>query len=256
MRALHSCAALPLVVLVGCVGSAPQSRTVQGECGRVFGADVCTWATLSGTDELMEFGATVPVAAIEGAPADAEMAWPPVANAVVRMPAEVTAATGVDHLTVFWEPHGHPPGAYLTPHFDFHFYSISSATREAIDCVDTTKPGALPAGYAMVDVDIPDLGLLEGLCVPTMGMHALLSTELESDGLFTGTMVIGYDKAAPLFFEPMITRELLMRRESFDLAMPEVPGLPAGVRYPARYQAVYDAATDSYAFTFSGTRAE
>ncbi|MEN8375034.1 MAG: cytochrome C [Gemmatimonadota bacterium] len=243
---------LAAVALVGCADSAPQTRTVQGECADLYGADVCSWATLGDADGLLEFGITVPVAAIEQAPADMDMVWPPALGAVIAMPTEVGAAVGVDHLTIYWEPHGHPPGPYLTPHFDFHFYHVSASEREAIDCADTTKPTEVPAGYGLVDVEIPGIGMLEGLCVPAMGMHALLASEMESDEIFDGTMVIGYDRGAPLFFEPMIASELLLRRQSFELPMPAVPGLPEGVRYPERYRAEYDAETDSYRFVFSG----
>jgi hypothetical protein len=250
--AIHSMAAtLSVAVLVGCADSAAPPRIVQGECADVYGANVCTWASLSGADSLIEFGATVPVAAIERAPSDMAMAWPPVASAIVRMPAEVSAATGVDHLTVYWEAHGHPPGPYLTPHFDFHFYSVSSSAREAIDCADKTKAAALPAGYALPDIEIPGVGMLTGLCVPAMGMHALLASEMSGTAIFNGTMVIGYYRNAPVFFEPMLAREMLMRRQSFELPMPTVSGLPEGVRYPQRYRAEYDATTDSYRFIFS-----
>ena len=254
MRAgIHFMAAtLTVVVLAGCAGTVPQSRTVQGECADAYGANLCTWATLDGADSVIEFGATVPLAAVERAPREMEMVWPPVRTAIVRMPAEVIAATGLDHLTVYWEPHGHPPGAYLTPHFDFHFYSVSTGAREAIDCADETKPAALPAGYRLVDIEIPGVGMLVGLCVADMGMHALLASELESDEIFDGTMVVGYYHGVPIFVEPMIASDMLMRRQSFDLPVPAVSGLPEGVRYPQRFRAEYDAATEAYRFIFSG----
>jgi hypothetical protein len=254
MRALiHFMAAtLTVILIAGCAGTVPEPRTVQGECANAFDANVCTWATLDGADRVIEFGATVPLAAVERAPHDMEMAWPPLATAIIRMPAEVTAATGVDHLTIYWEPHGHPPGAYLTPHFDFHFYNLSTGARDAIDCADETKPSAIPAEYGLVDIDIPELGMLVGLCVPEMGMHALLASEIESDAIFEGTMVIGYYHGAPIFFEPMIARDMLMRRQSFDLPMPTVSGLPQNVRYPQRFRAEYDVAADAYRFIFSG----
>lgn len=43
-----------------------------------------------------------------------------------------------------------------------------------------------------------------------------------------------------------------MRRQSFDLPMPAVSGLPEGVRYPQRFRAEYNAETDAYRFIFSG----
>jgi hypothetical protein len=245
---------VPALVLLGaCAARAPEPRMVEGECADVFGGSVCTWATLDITGAVIEFGATIPLAVAEGAPHDMEMAWPPVANAILGMPAEVTAATGVDHITVYWEPHGHPPGAYLTPHFDFHFYNISRQARAAIDCNDSTRPAALPTAYGMIDLEHPDLGKLVGLCVPEMGMHALLASELESEKIFDGTMVIGFYRGSPIFFEPMIARDMLMRRQSFELPMPAVSGLPAGVRYPQRFRAEYDTAAVGYRFTFSGT---
>lgn len=67
---------------------------------------------------------------------------------------------------------GHPPKPFETPHFDFHFYTISDSARRAIDCTDKLKPAALPAGYTMEDMTIPGIGLLVGTCVPRMGMHA------------------------------------------------------------------------------------
>lgn len=240
-----------LFALVSCAGGEPTPVAVQGECADAFGAQMCSWATLT-AGQLTEYGVTVPLAAIEAAPADHAMAWPPVPNATLRMPAEVTAATGVDHFTFFWEPHGHPPGAYLTPHFDFHFYGIDMARREAIDCTDPAKPASPATGYALPDIAIPELGTLVGLCVPAMGMHAAPVSELESTTAFDGTMVIGYYQAAPIFFEPMIAKAHLLKRQSFDLAMPTVPGVPEGVRYPSQFRAVYDSTANAYRFTFSG----
>lgn len=155
-------------------------------------------------------------------------------------------------LKLYREAHGHPPGPYLVPHFDFHFYTITPAETDAIDCSDLTKPATPPSGYALPDVEIPDIGMLAGLCVPMMGMHALLQTELESENTFTGTMVIGYYEEQPIFFEPMITKELLMERRTFALDFPSVPGEWPGVTLPTRFEAEYDEASSSYRFVFSG----
>lgn len=240
-------------LLTACADNAPpEDVALAGECGDAFGGQICTWGTADAAGTILAYGVTVPMSAIEGAPEDHEMTWPPVANAVLAMPAEVTAATGVDHFTFFWEPHGHPPGAYLTPHFDFHFYGIGKGAREAIDCADPTKPATPPAGYVLPDLEVPELGTLVGLCVPAMGMHSAPASELESDVVFDGTMIVGYYQGSPIFFEPMIAREHLLHRRSFDLAMPTVSGVPAGVRYPGQFRAEYDAASDSYRFTFSG----
>lgn len=73
---------LAVVALAGCGGTASEPRTVQGECADAYGASVCTWATLDGADAVTEFGATVALASLEGAPPEMEMAWPPVAEAI------------------------------------------------------------------------------------------------------------------------------------------------------------------------------
>lgn len=229
----------------------PNTRVTQGECRTVNGAQVCVWAETA-DDTLTAFGATIPMQAVENAPNDAPMAWPPVADATIPLPDVVRTASGFDNMTVYWEPHGHPPGPYLAPHFDFHFNAISSADVAAIDCSDSAKPARLSSRYELPDVPIPNMGTLVGLCVPGMGMHALPSSELRSTKTFQKTMVLGYYHARPIFLEPMITRETLLKRRSFALDIPRVPGEPATVREPARFRAEYDRAGQSYRFVFSG----
>jgi hypothetical protein len=243
---------LLLVLVAACAQKAPpQARTVDGECAEVFGGQVCTWATIDANERVAEFGATIPLATIEGAPAEMEMAWPPVAQASLALPEAVRAATGMQHFTVNWEAGGHPPGPYLTPHFDFHFYSIPATERMAIDCTDTTKPATLPIGYAMEDTEVPGLGVLVGTCVPQMGMHSLPASELEGTEIFTGTIVMGYYLGKPIFVEPMLSRAKLLERKSFELPMPAIEGAPADAVPPKGLVATYDAATDAYRIAFA-----
>lgn len=236
------------------VGACSRERLVQGECQALNGAQVCTWGRMAG-NTLLAFGATVPLKAIVAAPADMAMTWPPVADAVLTLPAEVKAASGFDNLTIFWEAHGHPPGPYLVPHFDFHFNAIPAAQVAAINCADSAKPATLPAGYELPDEAIPDVGTLIGICVPGMGMHALPSAELHSDAPFQKTMLVGYYHRQPIFVEPMITRSTLLERRSFEQAIPAVAGWLPGVREPARFRAAYDSTAQAYRFTFTGMRA-
>jgi hypothetical protein len=244
------------LLTTACGGDAPPESEeptlamVEGECADVYGADICTWAEVEG-DQVVSLGMTVPMASVEGAPADAEMVWPPFKAANIALPAAAREQLGVHDLQVYWEAHGHPPGPYLVPHFDFHFYTIDEAATDAIDCADETKPTSPPDGYALPDVEIPEIGFLPGLCVPAMGMHALLQSELESEDTFSGTMVIGYYEQDPIFYEPMITQELLMQRQTFSLDMPSVSGLSEGVTIPGHFEAQYDADSDSYRFVFS-----
>jgi len=232
------------------LASAPgcsREKLVQGECRQVNGADVCTWGTMSG-DRVVAFGATIPLKVAEAAPADLPMVWPPKADATIPLSDIVRTATGFDNVTIFWEPHGHPPGPYLTPHFDVHF---NTGDVSKIDCADSTKPAAAPAGYELPDVAIPQMGTLVGLCVPGMGMHALPSAELHSPNLFQKTMIVGYYHKLPIFVEPMITKDVLVGRKTFSLDMPAVAGTPASAHYPTKFTAVYDSTAQAYKFTFS-----
>ena len=241
-------------MLVIGLAACSKQQVVQGECRPVNGADVCVWGETSG-NALVAFGATIPVGSVENAPADAPMVWPPVSDAVIPLPEAVRSATGFAVMTVFWEPHGHPPGPYLVPHFDFHFYAIPAGEVDAIDCADSTKPGRLPAAYELPDVNIPQLGTLLGLCVPKMGMHALLGAELHAATTFQKTMIVGYYRGRPIFVEPMITRATLLERRSFSMDIPEVPDRPTSVRYPTSFRADYDSTAQTYKFVFSGLTA-
>jgi hypothetical protein len=229
---------------------APVKRITQGECRAVNGAQVCAWAEET-NNMLTSFGINVPIQSIQNAPDEAAMVWPPVAAAIIPLPEIVKTSAGFDVLTVYWEPHGHPPGPFLAPHFDFHFYNIPSADVAAIDCADSTKPAQLAARYELPDVPIPDMGTLIGLCVPGMGMHALQASDLHATTTFLKTMVLGYYHARPIFVEPMLTRAMLLERRSFSLDVPNVPGEPAGVRAPAGFRAEYDRTAQMYRFVFS-----
>ncbi len=214
-------AVLVAIAAGGCTSEAPLVE-VKGACADVFKAQLCTWAKTKGT-KLVEAGAVVPLASIENAPANPPMVWPPAAAAVIDMPEPVRQQGGLTQLTMFWEAGGHPPGAYMTPHFDFHFYTVAASERAAMDCKD--------------------------LSVPQMGMHALLASEIERKDAMSGSMVIGYYKGKPIFIEPMLSKAMLMRKQSFDLAIPDVPGLSGA--HPTKFHAEYDAKQQAYRFTYS-----
>lgn len=229
---------------------------VKGACADVYKGQVCTTSTMKGTT-LVEVGAVIPLASIENAPAEMPMEWPPVPTASIELPDAVRQQAGLKQFSVDWNAGGHPPVAFMTPHFDFHFYLISREEIAAIDCKSESKPAALPAGYSLPDVPLPPemagmIGVpkLVGLCVPKMGMHAVPTTEVERTDAFAGTMVIGYYKGTPIFIEPMISKAMLMKKASFDLPLPNVPGLK-GPR-PTKFHAEYDAAQRAYRFTLSG----
>jgi hypothetical protein len=246
--------AVLFTVLGACAKEAPVVE-VKGECAAAYQGQVCTWARMQ-ESTVVAVGLTVPIASIENAPGDQPMVWPPPRIAALRMPESARPQAGLTELTMFWEAHGHPPGPYLTPHFDFHFFVIPPGERSAIDCADKTKPSVLPEGYSMPDVTLPPAlaamageSPLIGLCVAQMGMHSLLTAELESTETFRGSMVIGFYHGRPIFIEPMLSRSILMEKRSFDLPIPGIPGMTG--TYPRTFQAEFDSQQQAYHFVFS-----
>jgi hypothetical protein len=244
-----------LAIVVGACSKDTPIAEVKGSCADVFKSPVCTWAKTQG-DRLVEVGAVVPIASIENSPAQGPMVWPPAAIAVLDIPEAARQKSGFVHFTMYWEIGGHPPGAFMTPHFDFHFNTFASAERSAIDCADLSKPAALPAAYGLPDIPLPPdmakmMGVpaLIGLCVPHMGMHAIPASELDSKEPFRASMVVGYAHGKPIFIEPMVTKTMLMEKKSFDLAIPQIPGL-AGT-HPTKFHADYDATKQAYRMIFS-----
>lgn len=246
--------ALAASVVAACSKETPIAA-VRGSCADVYGAQVCTWARTQG-DTLLEVGAVVPMASIENSPGHAPMVWPPAATAVLDIPEVARLQSGLRDFTVYWEEGGHPPAAYMTPHFDFHFNATSPAERAGFDCTDQSKPARLPAGYGLPDIPLPPemarmtgVPVLVGLCVPQMGMHAVPSSELAGKGPFRATMVVGYMHGKPVFFEPMVAKAMLAEKQSFDLPMPLIPGFTGA--HPTKFHAEYDATKQQYRMILS-----
>lgn len=237
-----------LIICVALTGCNPEAETVvEGSCATVYGGEICTYGVISGS-AVVEFGATVSLSTVENAPLDEIPVFPPINLARVAFPDEVRSASGVDHLGINWEVQGHPPETFQTPHFDFHFYMTDGTTVDGIDCSDTSKPDVVPAGYELHDMPIPGTDMmLVGTCVPQMGMHAVNAEHAARSEKFDATMIVGYYASEPIFVEPMITRDLLLRRENFTLDMPA--GV-AGINVPAAFEGTYEADTDSYRLQF------
>mmetsp|Transcript_2103 Transcript_2103/g.3094 ORF Transcript_2103/g.3094 Transcript_2103/m.3094 type:complete len:340 (-) Transcript_2103:195-1214(-) len=51
------------------------------------------------------------------------------------VPAYVKKATGIDHISVDFNPCGHPPfGVFTVPHYDFHIYLVDPDYRSCMTC--------------------------------------------------------------------------------------------------------------------------
>lgn len=225
---------------------------VGGQDVELFGGTLSSFAELDANGKVTEASIVVPLAALEAAPIDHAGHAGGVSefkvDAVVEYPAEVQATTYLNHLGLFWNPAGHEPtGRYGVPHWDFHFFTLTPDEAAAIDCSDSDQGDLSLVSEGWTDP--------EPFCVPLMGFHSLPASEFTTpgemqDGFFEEVMIGGHYGGAFIFIEPMITQELLLRREDISLPIPRPAKLGRQTLYPGSFEATYDAATDSYTFTF------
>lgn len=149
-----------------------------------------------------------------------------------------TSVAPFDHITVDWNAQGHPPAPYMLPHFDVHFYTITSAAQAAIQGgPDTvTVPAAnIPRDYASGVQSVPD-----------MGVHWIDTTAAELHGqVFDKTFIYGFTRGSLAFVEPMVTRSLLTSNPNTSAAIKQPASFARPGRYPTRYRVYADAATNT-----------
>ena len=226
----------------------------------------------------IEVGVALDEAALDGLPAPMQMPMPPGGDPHehldthiydLAMPAQ--NATPYRFVELDWNPGGHePPGIYDIPHFDFHFYTVTPAVRNAIDPVALGE-AAFMAGSANLPPEAeraPSFLALAApgqpiVAVPRMGTHWVDVRTPELQGMlgnpagyrpFTTTFLRGSWDGDFIFDEPMVTRAFILGRKAAmapaqrDSVMP-LP-TPAQVRtggyYPAAYRVTYDALAKEY----------
>jgi len=208
----------------------------------------------------VELGIALDQKALDGLPADGmEYAYD------LALPTHAPAPWQFAELD--WNPHGHvPAGVYDVPHFDFHFYMVSQAARDAIDPSDpqfAAKASNLPMGsYVPPFYIVP--GPPAAVAVPHMGVHWLDVRSPELQGLlgnpgayepFTKTFIYGSWDGQFTFLEPMVTRAYLLSQP--DVTSPiSVPAQYAQSGwYPTSYHVTYDAQAKEYRVALSGMTA-
>jgi uncharacterized protein len=172
-------------------------------------------------------GVALSNAALEGLPStDTEWSLP--------LPSGVSAPP-FDHVMLNWNAQGHPPMPYMLPHFDFHFYTITTAEQAAI------TPGAdtvtVPAQYVPTDY-------ISGIqAVPNMGVHWVDTLSAEFTGhTFDHTFIYGFTKGTMAFLEPMVTQAYLASSPDVTAAVKQPDSFQKPGRYPAWYSVKADAA--------------
>ncbi|MCE7072574.1 DUF5602 domain-containing protein [Dyadobacter sp. CY327] len=154
----------------------------------------------------------------------------------LRLP-ENKSATVFDHVTMDWNPHGHPPeNVYTKAHFDFHFYMESEAELNKIPPfeVDSIGHKTYPAPDYLPKNYIPIPG-----GVPKMGVHwaDITSPELnpQNPAPFTQTFIYGTYNGKVNFYEPMVTGEYLKALTGkFERSIPQPAKYARTGYYPTK----------------------
>jgi hypothetical protein len=260
--ALGSVAALLLSALM--IGSGPNraqgeppdhsngNRTILGDATMVDGNLIVTWAKVTSDDEIMKVGVTIPVNLFDNQPTEPGDG-PAGAIASVVFPDLVRETTYLNHIELHSNPHGHEtapgnanPERNRVPHFDFHFYAIDEDLVWLIPAQSPPLPAVpaeqLPAGY-----------LQPGRSVLQMGRHSAPLTAVLDPGFLIADMIAGFLPGGDEmhFVEPMISRDLLLQRNDFELPVPVPAAFGRTMLYPTKFEAEYDSELDAYHFVFS-----
>jgi hypothetical protein len=163
-------------------------------------------------------------------------------NYVFQLPKQV-AALPYDHIEFGWNPHGHEPEIYTLPHFDVHFYMISSAQQATIPFLapPTFDVPLAPKYVAPAYVQTPGL-------VPNMGAHwvDVLSSEFQPGGTFTKTFIYGSYNGELAFLEPMITLAYLQQHGTETTPIRQPEAFQRTGYYPTSYTISYDTSPKQY----------
>ena len=229
-------------VLPGSADPTAKTNTFKGPEVRLGNGMVRSFFVLNHAGEPQELGLEMTSDAFYGLPEDPE-AHP---SYVIPLHPKTRNLTPFDHIWVNWNVEGHEPlFLFGVPHFDFHFYAISVAEREAIGPVQWEQipaSGYMPASYVPTDGGVPQ-----------MGKHWIDTQHPVIPGNFTQTMIYGSSSYKWTFVEPMITRAYLLSGANFSIPFDQ-PAMVSrtGVYYPTVYNIYMDQSSHKHYVTLSG----
>jgi hypothetical protein len=230
------------------------SSIIHGEA-TLYGGTLETWTALDTIENVLEVGVRVPMVSIEKAPVMDGMTMhhdERTDRRIMPMPVAAQTQTILEHLDLYYAPMGHGPSRFARAHYDFHFFSISPSEVKKIDCRDLRliDQSRLPRGY---QEGVPPFASAKDVCVPEMGIHAVNVLQfLGQNGAFEADLLIPHYGAQALSLEPMITREKLLKRQSFNIALPAITYWSNPRAVPSFFEARFDAQKDAYNFVFGG----
>jgi hypothetical protein len=223
------------------------SNTYYGPQVQLGNGRVRSWISISREGEPEQIGIEMTAGALHNLPTGEH------SSTLLQLHQKAKQLTPFDHINIDWEAGGHPPpGIFTVPHFDFHFYTISVADQLAIPVPDQNNMSlftSLNAGVLPIDYSIA------GGPVPQMGMHWLDRTSAvfpPTLQTFTNEFVYGTYNGNVIFYEPMITRSLLLSGTSVQREIKQpITFSKTGTYYPTMYNVYKDAKTGNVYITLS-----
>lgn len=214
-------------------GSASEkTNTFHGPQVQVGNGKVRSWITINHDNHPVELGIEFTPGALENLPHHEEGEAHPYWN--IPFHQKVEDVTPFDHLTLNWNPEGHPPSFFVAPHFDIHFYMMTEAERLAIpawspatDALFNTYP---PAGYMPANYSAPP-GAIGA--EPAMGKHWLPPPPTFLP--FNHVMILGTYNGMFNFIEPMATLAYLQSGQSVSKDYPQPQKFAKAGNYPTKY---------------------
>ncbi|HEY3296072.1 MAG TPA: T9SS type A sorting domain-containing protein [bacterium] len=211
--------------------------TFYGDSASMGQGTIRSWIQTTRDSVPVAMGVTFTAGLLQGLPGGEE-------DVSLELP-RVASDSLFTHVYFNWEPQGHPPTPYMQPHFDIHFYMISSLARRLIPAgVDTFQVPSqfVPPNYTPGPPPVQ--------VVPGMGTHWLDSTSAEFHGhMFTHTLIYGFYHGQFIFYEPMVTRAYFMMNPDSTFQIPQPESYQRTGYYPTTYTVSYNA--DSYTYTVS-----
>ena len=232
--------------LLGCGDSTPLDKrgACFGPASAMAGGTARSYVILDRSGAPTDLGMALTEAALTGLPAAST-------EFVFALPPEASA-TPFRHAVINWIPTGHPPPmVYTVPHFDFHFYTITNAERNAIVLGDSTLAAQMARQPATAFVPA---GYVVGMASALMGLHWRDPDAPEMHGApFTETMIYGSYDGAFIFAEPMVSKAYLETKPAAVVTPVKLPTQYAARAYQATsYTVGYDAGAKEYRVALSG----
>lgn len=235
-------------------------KTVIGESIPLGNGKVTSWVKLGDDGKPLSIGITLSEGVLDGLPGPNDKGamklttFPDISTFeyVLSLPTEASL-TPFNHISINWNPVGHPPGCYGVKHFDFHFNMDTPQEREAITCLgdDTLRVYKTPASE-LIPTDYMTAPLTgEG----RMGCHWFDPNSSEFHSMFSKTLIYGFYDGKMVFIEPMITMDFLKEKPvtnvSAEIKQPKAYP-KSGVYYPTSYTVQYQPDTKEYVISLDG----